>query len=353
MAPNDELKSYATSTFDFYALLSLPTNFSQKELDRARRLTSFKYHPDKVGDDASAREKLHLTNVGYELLNDPSLRALYDNARSARERKKASEVHLEAGRRKLKEDLEARELAGRRAADDIPTPVNKLSETEQRLRWLAEDGKRRRLELQARRAREHQLETENEQQQSEAARLGVTTTTSSGLDEDVPELDRSIKLTFPRTANMPQPTPDLLKGLMQAYGLVDSAFLVKDKRGKTIDGKARVMQGTAYVVFLQQSGALAAINGWQAHAQHATDYGRFWSSVDSLTWAGGEEPEGLRDASNMGKPVALQRAPLTASSGGAFTKNPFVAGPDDNISLEETALSRLQEAASRQVPPAA
>ncbi|KAI4185108.1 MAG: hypothetical protein LQ346_005985, partial [Caloplaca aetnensis] len=87
--PADDLKAYATSSTDFYALLDLTPQFSQKELDRQWRKTALKYHPDKVGaSDTVAREKFHLAQIGYDLLSDPAAKAIYDGARGARERKK-------------------------------------------------------------------------------------------------------------------------------------------------------------------------------------------------------------------------------------------------------------------------
>ena len=143
MVSKDDLESYATSTTDFYALLSLSPQFSQKQLDSAWRRTALKYHPDKVGaSDTSAKEKFHLANIGYELLKDPVIRARYDNARTAREQKRRQTELFESKRRKMKEDLEGREKGVKRGFPHEDDPH------EREIRRLKEDGKRRREERQ-------------------------------------------------------------------------------------------------------------------------------------------------------------------------------------------------------------
>ena len=49
--PSDDINSYATSDTDFYELLGVGFETSQKDIDRAWRKTALKYHPDKVGND--------------------------------------------------------------------------------------------------------------------------------------------------------------------------------------------------------------------------------------------------------------------------------------------------------------
>jgi curved DNA-binding protein CbpA len=142
----EDLRSHATSATDFYTLLSLPATFSQSELDRARRKTALKYHPDKVGaDDVAAAEKFHLASIGYEILSDATLRAIYDNTRSAREAKKRKDEELDSKRRADKEKLEARERGVKRGSDE--------NEEERKVKRMAEDGRRRVREMAEKRAR--------------------------------------------------------------------------------------------------------------------------------------------------------------------------------------------------------
>ncbi|KAL8901687.1 MAG: hypothetical protein Q9207_005073, partial [Kuettlingeria erythrocarpa] len=103
--PADDLKAYATSSStDFYALLDLTPQSSQRDLDRQWRKTALKYHPDKVGaSDAAAREKFHLAQIGYDLLSDPAAKAVYDGARGARERKRREREVFEGRRARMRD----------------------------------------------------------------------------------------------------------------------------------------------------------------------------------------------------------------------------------------------------------
>ena len=141
--PLDDLKHYATSDTDFYALLDVSFETSQKDIDRAWRKTALKYHPDKVGNDPVAKEKFHLAQIGYDLLSDPASKAIYDNARSARLQRKRQNDLFEGRRRQMKDDLEMRERGVKRPRDEGDGEEEKL---EREIRRLAEDGARRRKE---------------------------------------------------------------------------------------------------------------------------------------------------------------------------------------------------------------
>ncbi|MCJ1448860.1 MAG: hypothetical protein MMC23_009379 [Stictis urceolatum] len=344
MAPSDDIRAHATSSFDFYGLLTVSSDFTQRELDRARRFTSFKYHPDKVGDDAAAREKLHMTNIGYEILSDPQLRSLYDNARNARERKRASEAHLEAGRRKLKEDLEARELAGLGNSGFAAEAGANLDEYEQQLCGLAGDGKQRRQWLQARREREQQQEAGRRQVQQRTATSSRTYAIRE-LDEDVPELDRSIKISL-ASANSPPPAPTRVAALFEHFGRIDSTFFVSNrhKSSKLKKEQQGHIVHTAYVVFIDQSSAAAAIRYWESQMLETADPSGLWTVIESVTWAGGEEPEGLDNTAN--KP-ASHTSPLEDAQGQSPSAD-SCGNPFAQLNLEAQALRVLEEAAARQ-----
>lgn len=140
--PSDDLKTYATSSTDFYALLGITFETSQKDIDRAWRRTALKYHPDKVGADPTAKEKFHLAQIGYDLLSDPSSKAIYDNARTARLQRQRQNELFEGRRRQMKDDLEARERGVKRSWDEMG--MGEEEKLEREIRRLAEDGKRRR-----------------------------------------------------------------------------------------------------------------------------------------------------------------------------------------------------------------
>ena len=62
---------------DYYEVLGVGKNASQKEVKRAFRKLARKYHPDS-GNKASSEEKFREINEANEVLSDPSKRAQYD-----------------------------------------------------------------------------------------------------------------------------------------------------------------------------------------------------------------------------------------------------------------------------------
>jgi DnaJ family protein C protein 17 len=85
MAPSDDLKAHAASSQDFYALLDIPSTAAEAEIRRAYRKTALKYHPDKLAKPTPADlDRFHLLQIAYDVLSDPEVRQLYNNAREAR-----------------------------------------------------------------------------------------------------------------------------------------------------------------------------------------------------------------------------------------------------------------------------
>lgn len=194
------MENYATSTFDFYSFFDLGENPSQREINKAWKRTALKYHPDKVKEPAAqetARQNFHLAQVGYDLLSNPTTKALYDNTRTARLQKKRQNELFEGKRRQMKDDLEARERGVKRARTEEDDNEEKL---EAELRRLAEDGRKRRKE------REEALRRDVEQEASpgtDAAGSPAPNWATSGSRElkaqmGVSEIDRTIKVRWPR-----------------------------------------------------------------------------------------------------------------------------------------------------------
>ena len=60
---------------DYYSILGVPRNASEKELKQAYKKMSMRHHPDRGGDEAKFKE----VNEAYSTLKDPVKRRQYDN----------------------------------------------------------------------------------------------------------------------------------------------------------------------------------------------------------------------------------------------------------------------------------
>ena len=63
---------------DYYAILGVPRNAAQADIQKAYRKLARKYHPDLNPDDKSATKKFQQVQRAFDVLNDPAKRELYD-----------------------------------------------------------------------------------------------------------------------------------------------------------------------------------------------------------------------------------------------------------------------------------
>ena len=63
---------------DYYEILGVDKQVSDKDLKKAYRRVAMKYHPDRNPDDAAAEAKFKEANEAYEVLSNADKRAAYD-----------------------------------------------------------------------------------------------------------------------------------------------------------------------------------------------------------------------------------------------------------------------------------
>jgi curved DNA-binding protein CbpA len=110
--------SKAAELEDYWAILGLPAGATKTEVQKAYRKKSKDVHPDRYrGDDPqwATEEFLRLTRA-KEVLEDDKARAAFEALQKARAMHREKQEAQDAGRRKLREDLEAREEAARKRA---------------------------------------------------------------------------------------------------------------------------------------------------------------------------------------------------------------------------------------------
>ncbi|MCB0838034.1 MAG: DnaJ domain-containing protein, partial [Bacteroidetes bacterium] len=63
---------------DYYKILGVNRDASEKEIKTSYRKLAKKYHPDSNPDNAEAEEKFKAVSEAYEVLSDSEKRAKYD-----------------------------------------------------------------------------------------------------------------------------------------------------------------------------------------------------------------------------------------------------------------------------------
>uniref|UniRef100_A0A914DR33 J domain-containing protein n=1 Tax=Acrobeloides nanus TaxID=290746 RepID=A0A914DR33_9BILA len=166
--------------FDPYEVLGLQPQCEENEIDRAFKKSALKWHPDKNLTNKDKAEEMFIKIYrAYEFLKDKEARVQYDQQRAAKLKRAQYEEQRRATdstrRRKLIEDLEAREAA----ATDIKR--SKMPEYHQAPSRAPRDDKLEELRKQgAEMLRKMQAEfAEKEREQAE--RLTKASTSKSNL----------------------------------------------------------------------------------------------------------------------------------------------------------------------------
>ncbi|KAI0911905.1 hypothetical protein F4823DRAFT_256058 [Ustulina deusta] len=190
-------REYATANKDLYELLSVPSDAAQPEVHRAWRKASLKHHPDKAKNFDP--EIWQLFERARDVLSSPEARAAYDSARAAAVQAQKARAALDAKKRAMIDDLEARERGVKRKGEGEMDGRHMMTAAEKRV--LMEKGrehleKRRRMKEEAE-AREREREHEHER-----TRTGGEDAQSRGAARRDPER----RPTQPDAAQIPAST---------------------------------------------------------------------------------------------------------------------------------------------------
>ncbi|XP_073422794.1 dnaJ homolog subfamily C member 17 [Dendrobates tinctorius] len=201
---------------DLYGLLGIDAEASEKEIKKAYRQKALTCHPDKNPDNPRAAELFHQLSQALEVLTDGAARAAYDKLRKAKEAAAKRTQKLDAKRKKVKLDLEAREKeAQARITDEEEALVART--LEQEIIRLREEGSRQ-LEEQQRLVRQ-QIKLEK-----------VQKTQESGGPAKVKLKWKCQRDDEARGGY----TEDVVRGLLQKYGEVLYVIVSSKKKGSAI-----------------------------------------------------------------------------------------------------------------------
>jgi DnaJ family protein C protein 17 len=290
--PSDDLLEHAKSDQDFYALLGAGVHPGSAEGDirRAYRRTALKHHPDKNKDDPDAVIKFHALQIAFDVLSDPAAKAAYDNARLAREHKRRQREVFEGRRRTMMEDLERRESGALKRKRDEAEAEEAL---ERELRRLQEDGRRRRMEREEALRKEVQrgAGTDFPADASPSSEQTAQSKTPVG-GTHVPEIQRTVKVRWLREGAGESLDKDRLSEMFSRFGIVESAFTMKDRKVRLGDAKKKKTVGNGIIVFSSIVSAHAAVEDAKKAA------GAEWDVIESVEWDEGKEPDiGLSEKS--------------------------------------------------------
>ncbi|OOQ89408.1 putative cell cycle control protein (Cwf23) [Penicillium brasilianum] len=338
MPADDDLKAHAASNQDFYALLDLSPAANESEIRRAYRRTALKYHPDKISNPTAADiDKFHLLQIANDVLSDPAIRQLYDNAREARLRKQRERDQMGAAKRKMREDLEARERAGAAAQQGVKRPwmpggeEDAEAKLQREIERIAEDGRRRRREATDKLKRELEEEQRKMQEEEQEARKAADRSSqrvdrSQDGGTNVSELERSVKVRWAREGRGADWDAEWLKALCAPFGEIEGTFMLKDKRARVEGKKGKVTYGTGVVVFKSIVSTQAAVLDSEKKIRQGEGD---WALVDSVTYASGQAPDlGFSTNGHVEDPtpsVGSEESPskLPADTTDTSTKPPF------------------------------
>lgn len=352
---SSEAAALASSETDFYELLSVESGdaLSESVLRKAYRKASLLVHPDK-NPSPDAAEKFHLLTIAYDVLSDPTIRAAYDKARNARKAKVERVKVYDAKRRKLQEDLEAREGA---------YSAQKKEEQDAEANFQRELARLKAESASLRKKREEALQKAQEEEEAEVQQEAPIERETKAPVSRFTEIDRTVKIKWRNKGSGKDIDSDELQTKFRKYGKIAHCIAVKDGK-PAADGKEKKFR-TGLVVFESIVGAHGAVtDGMELKDSTFKD-------LREVKWAGETPPEIPREALPTPSPslstasqTSASKFPLPAETGsstgikskkapsfGSFKAKPSsgTSTPTQGSDYENITLMRLREAEKRKL----
>ena len=202
------------SSLDLYGLFEVSPDASVQDIKTAYRKKALKVHPDKNPDNPEAVKLFHQLSEALKLLTDVSARAAYDRVLKGKKEAEIRNRNLDSKRKKLKDELEARE----KAASTKPTPQDTRNKSAHEL-----------------------LRSEIERLQKEGSRLLAEE--QEKIRREIHEEKKNVVVSQPTTvkvswkADSSKPdvyTRDKLYTILQKYGNIAELIVSSKKKGSAI-----------------------------------------------------------------------------------------------------------------------
>ncbi|XP_018325701.1 dnaJ homolog subfamily C member 17 [Agrilus planipennis] len=211
------LDDFKIEDADLYEILEIEPSSTATDIKKAYRKKALQCHPDKNPENPNAAKQFHQLTKVLEILTDESARKAYDKV--LRGKKEAAQRHkeLDNKRRKLKEDLEAREKFAATERTTGKTEAQKLKEEIERLRKEGNKQVEEEMEYIMRKIREEKPK-------------------NTQIDRWNPSEHR-IKIKWKATKNDPDNggyTQEILSKFLSKYGDLSALIMSSKKKGSAL-----------------------------------------------------------------------------------------------------------------------